>query len=397
VSAPLAWREPARPAPPAAPARRTRVLHVLSTLLAGGTEYAALRLIRHLDPARYEFHVAWLRDEPALAGEFAAAGARVVGMDLRAKIDPRCLARLIRYVRRQRIDLVHTHMDLADYYGAGAARLGGARALVSSKQNADEFRTRRTWKRWPFLLLERLAYEAADAVIVVSHGLVDFLRRAEHLPTGKMVVIGNGIDPGLALNPPPRAEARRALGLAAFDPLLGTLGRLAPQKGATDLLRALPAVTRRHPRAGLVFAGDGPQRAALEAEARTLGLGDRVAFLGFRRDVPTVLAALDLFLFPSLWEGLPQALLEAMASGLPVVAARTLGIDEIVRDGANGLLVEPRDPEGLAQAALRLLADRDLAARLAAAGRREALERHTLPAVAARVDGLYRRLLGEPA
>jgi glycosyltransferase involved in cell wall biosynthesis len=371
------------------------VLHVISSLLAGGTEYAVLRLIRGLDPRRYECHVAWLRGEPVLAEDFIAAGAQVVGIGLRAKADPRCLARLVRYVRSRRIDLVHTHMDLAEYYGAAAARLGGARALVSSKQNADEFRTRRTWKRWPFLLLERLAYEAADAVIVVSHGLVEFLRRVEHLPTAKMVVIGNGVDPAIAGNAPAQAEARRILGLPPFEPLLGTLGRLAPQKGACDLLRALPAVLRGHPRAGLVFAGDGPDRAALEAEARALGLEDRVVFLGFRRDASTVLAALDLFLFPSLWEGLPQALLEALAAGLPVVAARTVGVVEILRDGENGLLVEPRDPDGLARAALRLLDDRDLAARLAAAGRREALEKHALPAVAARIDRLYRRVLKE--
>jgi glycosyltransferase involved in cell wall biosynthesis len=387
----------ARAAAPVPAAGRTRVLHVISTLLPGGTEYAALRLIRGLDPARYEFHVAWLRDQPVLRGEFEAAGARVAGMGLNGRIDPGCLARLVRHVRRHHIDLVHTHMDLADWYGAAAARLGGARALVSTKQNADEFRTRRTWKRWPFLLVERLAYEAADAVIVVSDGLVEFLRRAEHLPPRKMVVIGNGVDPGLAAAAPGRTEARRRLGLPPFDPVLGTLGRLAPQKGSLDLLRALPAVLRARPGAGLVFAGDGPLRAPLEREARALGIADRVAFLGFRRDPATVLAALDLFLFPSLWEGLPQALLEAMAIGVPVVAARAVGVAGLVRDGDTGLLVAPGEPESLASAALRLLADPGLASRLAARARETVLAEHTLAAVAERTDRLYRRLLGEEA
>lgn len=375
-------------------ARRVRVLHLISTLLPGGTEYAALRLIRSLDAARYEFHVGWLRDQPILRSEFEAAGARVEGFGLRGRIDPFCLARLVRTIRRRRIDLVHTHMDLADWYGAAAARLGGARGLVSSKQNADEFRTRRTWKRWPFLLLERLAYEAADAVVVVSRELVDFLRRVEHLPDGKMVVIGNGIDPALAEGAPPRDAARRALGVAAFDPILGTLGRLTPQKGSRDLLRALPAIRREFPGVGLVLAGDGPQRSDLEAEARALGVADCVAFLGFRRDPATVLAALDVFLFPSLWEGLPQALLEAMAQGVPVVAARAVGVTEIVRDGESGLLVAAEDPEGLARATLRLLRDRALADRLGLAGRRHVLAHHALADTARRIDRLYDGILG---
>src|SRR5262249_48676382 len=141
--------------------------------------------------------VAYLRGEPALAQEVeAATGAPPFDARLRFKVDPLALARLCGLVRRERFDLVHTHMDLADYYGAAAARLGGARGVVSTKNNADEFRTRATWKRWPFLLLERVAYETSDATIVVSQSLRRFLVAAEHLPTRKMVVIETGVDPG---------------------------------------------------------------------------------------------------------------------------------------------------------------------------------------------------------
>ncbi|MBI4169317.1 MAG: glycosyltransferase [Acidobacteria bacterium] len=395
VIGPLRGTAAAVPAAGSAPQRRARVLHVISTLLPGGTEMAALRLVQRLDPARYDFQVAYLKGEPALAREFETAGARVVGMRLRGKADPLCLVRLWRHVRRERIDLVHTHMDLADYYGAFAARLGGARGLISSKHNADEFRTRRTWKRYPFLALERLAYEAADAVIVVSAGLVEFLREAEHLPTRKMVVIVNGVDGRIAGAAPPRDEARRRLGLPPFDPLVGTVGRLAPQKGQIDLLRALPAILAAFPSAGVVLAGEGPSRGDLESEARRLGIADRVVFLGHRRDVPVVLAALDLFALPSLWEGLPQALLEAMALSLPVVAARATGVADVVSDGETGLLVPARHPAALAGAAISLLRDPVLARRLGASGRRAVLEKHSLAAMASQIDRLYRRVLGE--
>jgi glycosyltransferase involved in cell wall biosynthesis len=388
-----------RPAPPGArpgSVAPRRVLHVISTLLPGGTELSMLRLIRSMDPAAWTFRVAWLRDAPILASEVeAATGAAPFAIGLRGKVDPGALVRLCRVVRDERIDLVHTHMDLADYYGAAAARSRRGTALVCTKENADEFRTRRTWKRPPFLALERLSYAAADAVIAVSHGLADFLAEAEGLPRHKTVVIENGVDPDLGSTAPARQAARALLGLPGDAPILGTVGRLAAQKGQSDLVRALPAIRAAIPGARLVIAGDGPLRGALEEEARRAGVQDAVRFLGHRGDVPVILSALDLFVLPSLWEGLPLALLEAMSMSLPVVATRAVGIEETVSDGVEGLLVPCRDPDALARAAARVLGDRHLALGFGMAGRRRVVERHSLAAVADRIDALYRRVLGE--
>ena len=368
-----------------------RVLHVLATLLPGGSEISVLRLISALDPARYQVRVAWLRGEPVLQDDFRAAGAAVVPMRMRAKLDPACLLRLMRYVARERIDVVHTHMDVADFYGALAGRLGGARCVVTTKHAPDEFRTRRTWKRYPFIALERLACAMEDAVIVVSESLASFLEEAERLPRRKMVVIGHGIDGTSRAGP--RPHARPAPGLPAFEPLLGAVGRLSPEKGQAVLLRALPAILAAFPRAGLVIAGEGGSRRELETEARRLGIADRAVFLGFRRDVPALLGAIDLFVQPSIYEGFGISLLEAMAAGLPVVASRVGGIPEVVQDGATGVLVPPQDPGALAAAVVRLLRDRDEARRLGEAAARRVRDRHSLQAVAAQVDALYREIL----
>lgn len=375
--------------------RRTRVLHVISTLMRGGTEMAMLHLIRNLDPARYEFRVAYLRGEPLLGAEVEAAiGAPVMTPGLRWKIDPGALLRLTSYVRREKIELVHTHMDLADYYGAAAARLGGARGLVSTRHNADEFRTRRTWKRYPFLLLERLSYEMADRVVGVSQGVVDFLVANEHLPRRKMIVIPNGVEPDLLDRPPARDTSRTRLDLPPFHPMLGCVGRLEPQKGHTYLLQAMPAILAARPTTGLVIAGDGPLRAGLEAEARRLGIADRVAFLGFHHDVPGLLAALDLFVLPSLWEGLSKALLEAMAVACPIVATRAVGVTEVLRDDEEGILVPLRDAGALAAAVVRAAGDPGLSGRLGRAARRRAMERHSMRRVGLAFDRVYREILG---
>jgi glycosyltransferase involved in cell wall biosynthesis len=370
------------------------VLHLLSTLKRGGTELALLRLLPRMDPAAWSFRVAWLHGPGDLAPAFEqAAGAEPLCLNLGFKADLRVLPRLVDLVRREGIDLIQTHMDLADYYGAAAARLTG-RHLVSIRQNADEFRTRRTWKRPPFLALEHLSYAAADAVVAVSEGLVDFLAKAEGLPRHKTIVVPNGVDETLAARAPEQAAARRALGLEAPGPILGTVGRLAEQKGQLYLLQAFPAVLRERSEARLVLAGEGPERPRLEEEARRLGIDGRTIFLGHRDDIPTVLAALDLFAFPSLWEGMPMALLEAMLLERPVVAARGVGVDEVVTDGVHGLLVEPRDAAGTARALLRLLRDPGEAARLGEAARRRVLDRYSLGRVANEFDRLYRRILG---
>jgi len=385
-----------RPAPPApAHDERIRVLHVLSTLLPGGSELSVLRLVGALDARRYRTSVAYLRGEPVLRRDFEAAGAEVVPVRLRSHFDPLCLLRLRALVARGRHDLVHTHMDVADFYGALAGRLGGARAVVSTKHAPDEFRTRRTWKRYPFLVLERLAYEMDDAVIVVSQGLAEFLETTERLPRRKMVIIGHGVgvDPHVA----PRDEARSALALPALDPLIGCVGRLSPEKGHAFLLRALPAIVAAFPRAGCVLAGDGPSRASLEDEARRLGMADRVVFLGHRGDVPGILSALDLFVQPSLYEGFGMSLLEAMAARLPIVASRVGGIPEVVDDQVTGLLVPPADAQALGRAVTALLGDCGRARRYADAAARRVSERHSMTAVAARVDALYRRVLGSPS
>ena len=162
-------------------------------------------------------------------------------------------------------------------------------------------------------------------------------------------MIENGVDPDIAATAPQRQAARALLGLPGDAPIIGTVGRLAPQKGQRDLVRALPSIRAAIPGTLIVIAGDGPLRGPLEDEARRAGVSDAVHFLGHRDVVPVILSALDLFVLPSLWEGLPLSLLEAMSMSLPVVATRAVGIEETVTDGVEGSSC--RDPGALARAA----------------------------------------------
>ena len=189
---------------------------------------------------------------------------------------------------------------------------------------------------------------------------------------------------------PDTDRLRREFGLAPDVPLVGSVGRLARIKRYEDLMKAVAQLGR--PGVACLLVGDGPEAAALAAAARMSGVEDRVRFLGWREDIPRIVASLSVFILPSANEGMGRVLVEAMAAGVPVVATRVGGIPSVVADGECGLLVEPGDVAGLAGAVGKLLADRALAARMGEAGRRRALA-YGVESMLGKLDGLYREIL----
>lgn len=377
-----------RPAPGAA----VRVCHVVNNLDVGGLERVVLSLLRHL-PARVETSLVCLSGPGKLFGEHGLPPDRCLVLDKRAQVGwaerlrtPERILRIARFLRRRRVDVVHVHNLAPLVYGGVAARLLGPRrpAVVYSEHNQIYRANARAEGRF------RRYVRLADQVVAVSDDLrrtlVDRLRIAPPVR-----VLHNGIDPAPfeGVDPSP---VRRELDIGPDSFVVGTAVVLSEQKGVRFLLEAAGLVRATDPGVRFVVAGDGPLRAELERRAAELGLGDGVRFLGYRRDVPQLVAAFDAYVLPSLWEGLPLALLEALASGKPIVASRVGGNPEVVEHERNGLLVPPRSPEALAEAILRLR--RDPALREAIRGRNQ--ERfHRFFSIASMVNGhvpLYEEL-----
>src|SRR5512133_3321966 len=235
------------------------------------------------------------------------------------------------------------------------------------------------------LLQQRLIAAGLDRILPVSHANARRLEALLHWPPWKMEVVPNAIDPAPFSRPPDRS-LRRAL--AGDQPLVLVVARLDPQKGHRHLLAAIANV----PNAIFALAGDGPERPALEQLAGRLGVLDRVRFLGERSDVADLLAACHAFVLPSLYEGLPISVLEAMAANRPVIATAIGGTDEVVIDGASGLLVPPAQPDALASALRRLLADATLRATLAAAGHARVTNEFSAAGMVRHVSRLYEQL-----
>ncbi len=344
------------------------VLHVITSLHRGGAQRHLLTLMAGQRAAGWSADLAYLKD-PYLVDRFQGVARRVIDLRAGATVSPLVIPRLIRLIRAGQYDVIHTHLLKADAYGAVAARLSGAAVLISSKHN-DEAVLRRPLVGPVHGWLARLT----DRVIVLSDHVGHYMRDQGHVPSERLRRVYYGITPDAgAATAAARAAVRTEFGVPEDAPLLLTVGRLDPQKGHLDLLAALRLVVEALPYVQLIIAGAAQQASAayeqaLRAAAAAPELATRVHWAGHRDDVPALLAACDIVVQPSHWEGFGLVLVEAMVMQRPVVATAVSAIPEVVRDGETGLLVPPHDPHALARALLQLCGDPDRRARLGAAG-----------------------------
>jgi glycosyltransferase involved in cell wall biosynthesis len=339
----------------------TRVCMLVNHLEIGGLEKVVISLANGLG-SDFEVSVLCLNSEGPLRRELNLPDSQVVslrkhaGRSLRflpVQLDLAALAGVRRFIRERHIDIVHAHnLGPLIYGGLGNALAIGNRArVVYSEHNGINSATDGQIKRLRYYI------KLADAIVVVSENLQEVLK--DRLGVTKRVrVIYNGID-GRRFTPVDSSGVRRELGIGADEFVFGTAVVLSKQKGITYLIEAARRVVAARPDVRFVVAGDGPLRGDLERQAAEAGLGNRLLVLGFRSDVPAVVSAFDSYVLPSLWEGLPLALIEALALGKPVVASSVGGNPEIVQDGVNGYLHPPGDVDALTAKLLAVAGNRD--------------------------------------
>lgn len=378
---------------------RIRLFSVIAASGAGGAEQVFATLLQGLDPARFEVVVA-CHGRGSMAETYARHAARVTSLDL-VSLRPGTVRRLADLMRESRCDLVHTHLWTADVLGGLAARLAGVRRRVSSVAGAyflpvDVTGLRRV-RRLGMSRLFRTIYRGCDRVIAPSRYVADDLLRRPgvRVPEASLRLIENGVD----VDDPERVTRRGTAGTASRwgegRPRVAVVANFFPIKGHRYLLEAVPAVLAAFPEARFVLAGDGDTRAAMMTLADELGVAARVTFTGEIPDTLDLMRASDLVVLPSLSEGLPITLVEALALGRPVVATRVGGIPEVAEDQVTARLVPPGDTPALADAMCALLRDPVLAQQLGAAGRVVATERFSAERMVRDTENLYLELHGE--
>jgi glycosyltransferase involved in cell wall biosynthesis len=355
------------------------ILEYITPSRLGGAEEYFLRLVALQRAAGHRVIAVTKRDTPlrgrleALRGEL---GIEVHGWHTHGKVDPQTLGRLVRLIRRERVDLVHTHLTTASWMGALAGRATRT-PVVAHVHAADS----KTW------------FQHADYLIAVARGVKAHLV-AQGVDARRVPVCYYGLDIARFDNLPARDDLRRELGLPLDVPIVGVAASLQERKGHKYLLQAMELLARDVPDLHAAFAGEGPEEAALREQAQALGLADRVHFLGFCPDVRRVVPACDVFCLPSRKEGLSIAVMEAMAMRVPVLATRIAGMPEVVEDGQSGLLVEPFQAAPLAQALKKMLNDDGFRHALAEQARRALEEKWEQKACFERLD-LFERAVVE--
>ncbi|MDR7418500.1 MAG: glycosyltransferase [Armatimonadota bacterium] len=368
-------------------AERARVLILIKGLGVGGAERLLEAAVPHLDRDRYDYRIAYfLPWKNALVPAFERAGIPVHNLAMRVDVDVRVLVRLFRLLRRERIDLIHAHLPVAGVWGRVAARLAGRVRIVYTEHNVPERYARLTRE------LNRRTYRMNEVVIAVSE---EVRKAVAAYANGRprIVTIQNTVDvDAIAATPVEAAAVRREFGLPEEALLVTTVGNLTPKKGHAHLLAAAAQVAARVPNVRFLLVGQGPLADELRAEADRLRLDGTFVFAGYRADAIRLMAASDLFVLSSLFEGLPVTLLEAMALGKPSVVTRVGGIPEVV-DDASSMLVAPGDPAALAEAIAGLLTAPARRAQMGAAAREQARRRYGVGQMVRAVEQVYADVL----
>ena len=357
-----------------------------SASYGGGERYLEL-LCDRLDRARYRALLICPEAGP-FVGRMKERGVETHLVHLAPLFNPVALWRLTRLLVRERVTILQTHGARANFYGRIAGRLAGVPVIISTVHNSLKDYEVRPFKRWLYMYLLRLTLPLVHRIICVS----DANRRdlIEECPAvaAKTQTVYNGVDPSAFPSQPDRQTVRQELGTTQ-GPVLVTIGRLTDQKGHRYLLQALPRLLETWPQLCCVFVGEGELRDALHDMAIDLGVEHACRFVGVREDIADILAAADLFVLPSLSEGFPFVLLEALAMGRPVVASRVNGVPELIEDHKTGLLVPARDPQALAAAIREVLSDPTAASKMGADGRAVVRERFTVDQMVANTTAIF--------
>jgi glycosyltransferase involved in cell wall biosynthesis len=368
--------------------RGMRFAHLIESDGPGGAERMLSSVAAELQAAGSDnVVIAPAKGEGWLARQLDGTGVKVELFRLDRPFSPKFAGWLAHTLRRHRVDLAHSHEFTMAVYGAWAARRAGVAHLFT--MHGGRYYAHRLQRR----IALRLAAFLSKSVVAVSKVLAGHLAKDLWIRPSRMDIIPNGV----RYAPVVRSSLREELRLLSSDQLVVTVGNLYPVKGHTHLLDAVALLATRYPGLHVAVAGRGELEHQLRERARTLHIGDRFHLLGLRSDIANVLTAADVFVLPSLSEGVPLALLEAMFAGRPVVATTVGEVPTVLDGGRAGVLVPPENPAALANALAELLADPTRARQLGVAAQARATAVYSFDAMLDRYVALYEQALGNHA
>jgi glycosyltransferase involved in cell wall biosynthesis len=275
------------------------------------------------------------------------------------------LSQLYQYIKKGRYDIVHTHSSKAGLLGRLAARMAGVKHIIHTPHGHIFYGYYGRCLSFMFIILERWAARFTEKIITLTNSGKEEHVQYKIAPAHKFITIHSGLELGSLQPSDTKNDVAKEFNIDKSDKLIGTVARLVPIKGHEFLVKAAPLVLQHYPDTTFLLIGDGPLRKKLENLAQQLNFFDKIVFSGMREDIPRLLNAIDIFVLPSLNEGMGRVLIEAMVLAKPIVATRVGGVPDVVEDGSSGLLVPPADPDALADAICTIMKNPALASKLA--------------------------------
>lgn len=373
---------------------KTNILFIHQNMETGGAEEVKSILINNIDKEKFNVSLCCIGEKGEIGQELSDKGFYVRALKKSWRLhNISSTFALLKLIKQSKPDIVHTCLFYANYHGRIAAKLAKVPIIVSEEQNVDKWKK----KYLVFLLIDWLLSKVTDRIIACSQAVKDFVLQNEKIETDKLLFVPNTFDLKKFVNHSSidKENIKRALGLSDKDRIIGTVGSFSLQKGHTYLIKAMKEIVRNEPSCKLLMVGAGPLENELRKKVDKLGLNRQIIFTGLRRDIFNLLSILEIFILPSLWEGLPLVSLEAMAMAKPVVASQIPGITEVVIDGENGILVPPKNSNLLAKAILNLLKDSDRSKKMGEHGKARVLKYYNPQTYVSKIETLYETLSSE--
>jgi glycosyltransferase involved in cell wall biosynthesis len=369
--------------------RRIKLLLLSSVFVDRGAERIMLWLEKNLTERGYDVKIACLRHLAPFALRLRnIGGPNVYVLGMRHLFDIFAVIRLYKLLRELKPDILHIHSYRAAIWGRPLGRLAGVPVIIYSVHNK--------WGGKLHSLLDRWTSRYGDVVIPFSIAVKKALIEGSRINPSKVsvpVYIGVDIEKFTVLSESDIQRVRKELKIKEPDSVIGFVGALSEQKGLIYLVDAVDSLRHEFPNLRCLLIGEGEQERHLKAKVNELGLHEHVLFLGQRYDIPELLSLMDIFVLPSLWEGLPQVILEAMAARCPVLATAVDGTPEIITHGVDGWLIPPHDRSALRDSLVKLLKNEELRKNLANRGYETVCERFSVKRMVSEFDNLYKRYL----
>ncbi len=360
------------------------VLRVVSNLGTGGVQRRLVSLLPYIDNKKFNITVCAFKDGP-LKQTLTEVGSKVFIVPRKFKFDPLCIIRLFKIIKSEKIQIVHTHAHKPNTTARIAAILARAPVIIANEHNVDE------WKSTFQKLIDCFLSRFTNRIIVVSKGVQKFCQ-STGIPSCKFRLIYNGVEVDKFKNKNFREIKRKELGINENACVVGTVGRIHPQKGHEFLIQVVEKLLVEHQSLIFLIIGEGYLKNEFILKVKSLNLSKNILFLGEREDIPELLSCMDIFVLPSIREGFPNTILEAMASSLPVVATDVGGVRELIIANETGFIVPPADIPALYESLSKLIKDKDLRVQMGNAGF-ERVKEFSIEKMAKETEDLYQELI----